>query len=273
MRTIQKTTGMLRICTVKAAAIAMSAALALSLSACGGSGGSTSGGGAGFTSGKSTVSGNVQSVGGSVAASFSFDSNSTLAMILLSAVPEARADGHLAGIEVCIEGYCTTTDANGDFVIDISSLESGVYSLTFQVGNVVYTYPLVEEISADSEIVIADVEIQESGVVTVGSITHNQGGDEGSGDGSETDDTDDTGESNPGTVGGNISAAPENTANGNGPVKIVICHKPGTPAEKTLILPESAAVNGHLSHGDTMGACPQGGDAGDEDGGDDDTPE
>ena len=36
--------------------------------------------------------------------------------------------------------------------------------------------------------------------------------------------------------------------------KITICHKPGTPAEKTLQVPESA-VPGHLKHGDTLGEC------------------
>ena len=35
---------------------------------------------------------------------------------------------------------------------------------------------------------------------------------------------------------------------------VTICHKPGTPAEKTLTLPPSA-VGGHLGHGDTEGAC------------------
>jgi hypothetical protein len=33
-----------------------------------------------------------------------------------------------------------------------------------------------------------------------------------------------------------------------------LCHKPGTPAEKTMNLPNSA-VAGHLGHGDTVGAC------------------
>jgi hypothetical protein len=33
-----------------------------------------------------------------------------------------------------------------------------------------------------------------------------------------------------------------------------VCHKPGTPAEKTLHLPQ-AAVPGHLGHGDYPGAC------------------
>jgi hypothetical protein len=38
------------------------------------------------------------------------------------------------------------------------------------------------------------------------------------------------------------------------PEKFPICHKPGTPAEKTLYLPESA-LRGHLGHGDTLGEC------------------
>jgi len=33
-----------------------------------------------------------------------------------------------------------------------------------------------------------------------------------------------------------------------------ICHKPGTPAEKTKELPESA-LKGHLGHGDVLGDC------------------
>ena len=37
---------------------------------------------------------------------------------------------------------------------------------------------------------------------------------------------------------------------------VTLCHKPGTPAEKTLVLP-SSAVGGHLGHGDTLGACGQ----------------
>lgn len=42
--------------------------------------------------------------------------------------------------------------------------------------------------------------------------------------------------------------------NGNGG-DVTICHKPGTPAEKTMTLPQSA-LGGHLGHGDTMGPCP-----------------
>lgn len=35
---------------------------------------------------------------------------------------------------------------------------------------------------------------------------------------------------------------------------VTICHKPGTPAEQTKTIPEPA-LNGHLGHGDYVGAC------------------
>jgi len=38
------------------------------------------------------------------------------------------------------------------------------------------------------------------------------------------------------------------------PDKVTICHKPGTPAEKTLQVP-AQAVPGHLGHDDTLGPC------------------
>jgi hypothetical protein len=36
--------------------------------------------------------------------------------------------------------------------------------------------------------------------------------------------------------------------------KVPICHKPGTPAEKTLYVPYQA-LSGHLGHGDYKGPC------------------
>lgn len=38
------------------------------------------------------------------------------------------------------------------------------------------------------------------------------------------------------------------------PPQVVICHKPDTPAQKTLTLPQSA-VPGHLGHGDSLEEC------------------
>jgi hypothetical protein len=39
-----------------------------------------------------------------------------------------------------------------------------------------------------------------------------------------------------------------------GVMKIAVCHKPGSPAQKTLVIP-TTAVAGHLRHGDYIGAC------------------
>ena len=39
------------------------------------------------------------------------------------------------------------------------------------------------------------------------------------------------------------------------PPRVTICHKPGTPAQKTKTLPLPAA-QAHLGHGDVPGACP-----------------
>jgi len=36
--------------------------------------------------------------------------------------------------------------------------------------------------------------------------------------------------------------------------KVKICHKPGTPAQRTLEIPVQALA-GHLGHGDTIGSC------------------
>jgi hypothetical protein len=36
--------------------------------------------------------------------------------------------------------------------------------------------------------------------------------------------------------------------------RVTLCHKPGTPAEKVLVIP-IRALSGHLGHGDTMGPC------------------
>lgn len=50
--------------------------------------------------------------------------------------------------------------------------------------------------------------------------------------------------------------------------KVTICHKPGTPAEETKEVNEHA-VDGHLGHGDYLGACQPPDDGGDDDGDDD----
>lgn len=44
------------------------------------------------------------------------------------------------------------------------------------------------------------------------------------------------------------------TTTTNGHTPVTICHKPGTPAEQTLVVDDDA-VPAHLDHGDYLGAC------------------
>lgn len=60
-------------------------------------------------------------------------------------------------------------------------------------------------------------------------------------------DPDCTSADDPSEFGG---TPPNNGGNG----RVAICHKPGTPAEKTMTVPQSA-LKGHLGHGDTVGPC------------------
>lgn len=39
------------------------------------------------------------------------------------------------------------------------------------------------------------------------------------------------------------------------PPRVTVCHKPGTPAQKTMTLPQPA-VDAHMRHGDIPGPCP-----------------
>ena len=46
------------------------------------------------------------------------------------------------------------------------------------------------------------------------------------------------------------------TTTGGGHTPVTICHKPGTPAEQTLVVDDdSVELTGHLGHGDTLGPC------------------
>ena len=54
---------------------------------------------------------------------------------------------------------------------------------------------------------------------------------------------------------GRPQAGTDDDGSGADPDDKTICHKPGTPAEKTMVIPQSAWP-GHEGHGDTEGACP-----------------
>ena len=50
-----------------------------------------------------------------------------------------------------------------------------------------------------------------------------------------------------------VATLPDMANAQGGPERVTICHKPGTPQEKTITLPQPAAQR-HLAHGDTPGA-------------------
>lgn len=57
-----------------------------------------------------------------------------------------------------------------------------------------------------------------------------------------------------GLIAGTGAFAASRTTQAKPAGKVTLCHKPGTPAQKTLIV-SANAVNGHLGHGDSLGAC------------------
>lgn len=206
---------------------------------CNGGGSSSSSGGSSVEMSK--VQGNVRSAnvawmdsaGGTRTAS-----SELLLSVLNQAISPAQAA--IDGIEVCIATTCTFTDQDGFFTLDISGIDTGMYALTFEVGGVRYTMPLTQEISSTSIVIVTDVSILDSGEVTASEVSYQDAG--------VSDDG--------GIVSGGVISAPEDedTDSGDGQPKVVICHKPDTPAEHTLTVAEPA-VPAHLNHGDYLGAC------------------
>lgn len=53
-----------------------------------------------------------------------------------------------------------------------------------------------------------------------------------------------------------LTGAKGSNGRGEGHTPVTICHKPGTPAEQTLVVDDdSVELTGHLGHGDTIGPC------------------
>lgn len=57
-----------------------------------------------------------------------------------------------------------------------------------------------------------------------------------------------------GNHGGGYTISTMTVTTGGGHTPVTICHKPGTPAEMTLVVDDDA-VPGHLGHGDYLGEC------------------
>lgn len=207
-------------------------AITLLLGGCGGGGGTESGGGSGGGSSNTVVRGNVSSVGDGIGALDNAAMDSSVIAILEKLVAASYA-GDIQGIEVCIQGVCATTDASGAFILDLVGVAGGVYPITFSTGGSSYTAEV--EIMDDALVVLENVTISDDGVVRINSVRVVL-----------TDEPDDEPP---------VIIVDDDGQDDPAPQKVLVCHKPGTPAEKQLVLPESA-LKGHLGHGDVEGNCP-----------------
>jgi len=219
------------------------AALILLLSGCGGSSTSSSGGSAEFSTSKTMVRGNINSVSGGLAFNIydsdSFSVTKVFNVVSEIIVPNALADGRVVeGIEVCIEGICTLTDANGSFQLDLAGVPGGTYVISFSFDGATYSSEL--EIVDDAIVTMENISIADDGVVRVNNLKIVLLEEE------EPDVVvidDDVSEDDVSEDIDDVVAA-----------RVAVCHKPGTPAEKMLYLPASA-LKGHLGHGDFEGDC------------------
>ena len=211
-------------------------ALSLVLVGCGGGSSSSSGSGGGATFNSSMmVKGNVTSVSGG-AARVDFESGQAPLLLAKSfaryLIPSAEAQTAVGGIEVCVESVCTVTADDGSFSLNVESLPGGNYIIRFIYESVTYEAPISIKNYSITElqgVVLMDA----SGQISIANIrvTNLQ---------PPVSDEDDTDEG--------VEEEEQPTP------KIAVCHKPGTPAEKTLVVSESA-LKGHLGHGDDEGPC------------------
>ena len=217
----------------------------LLVAGCGGGGSSSSGGEATFAGSKTMVQGNINSVGPSLSLNSSqsgtFDIARIIEVLGSGVISSAvAADRTVEGIEVCIEGICTTTDANGSFLLDLDGVPGGTYPISFYVNGATYTSEI--EVIDDSLVTLENISISDDGIVRVNNIKIVLIDDDISEDNVSEDDVSED------------DVSEDDVSEDGAVAKVLVCHKPGTPAEKTLTLPTSA-LKGHLGHGDTEGAC------------------
>ena len=202
--------------------------VALILVGCGGGSSSSSGSGGVTLNSSMMVKGNVSNVSGGTAR-VDFDTGQypivlaeRFARRLISAAQAQVAPTPLGGIEVCVEAICTTTAGDGSFTLNVESLPGGTYTIRFTYDGVAYEAPINLKNYSITELQ-GVVLMEDSGQIRITNIRVT-------------------------TLQPAADDEEEPTA------KVAVCHKPGTPAEQTLVVSESA-LSAHLGHGDYEGAC------------------
>lgn len=214
-----------------------SAAL-LFLSGCGGGSSTSSSGGGnatGFASSTMVVKGNVSIEGGQAVFYREMPQSGVGYYVQLlsdAAVPLANAaEVPLEGIEVCVELECMFTDSFGNFSLDLTGLPGGHYVISFTL----------DKGTSDETSYTGSIDVKNYTIVTLTGVLL---------------EDEDTGTVRIEVVSVVIIKPTEGAVGDEEDVeKFIICHKPGTPAQQNLVLPQTAIDNGHLGHDDTEGPC------------------
>lgn len=211
----------------------------LFLAACGGGGGTSAGSGGGSNS-VARVSGSIST--GSLGTDLNieqrvFDPTGTIVALGHLIIPLAQAQQlvDVEGIVVTV----TCTDASGNVVVNESGTtdESGRFDVPVAVTAIVNCTTAFNGVAGPGFTLNPGMQTEikvafDGSAVTLLSINQTPG--EKTTIVVEDNDSEDD--------------------NSSDVVKVTICHKPGTPAEQTKAVPETA-VPGHLGHGDSLGAC------------------
>jgi hypothetical protein len=196
----------------------------IALAACGG--GSVSSGGAGSGGGSERTSSLVVQVGNdarTAAVRAGHSGRQSIAAVAAGLIMR-NAMAQTADVPIYVDGaQVATTDAGGSAVIPLAA---GTYELCILDPAVPQNCATVT-VEPDSVVVVSDVNIDEEGIVTFGPVTTELATD-------------------------NIAAFqdPDNA------VKTIICHQTGA-GQFTISVATPAVIDGHLGHGDTLGACPE----------------
>lgn len=214
--------------------IPVAAVTALLLAGCGGGGGTSSGGSAG--AGSSTVTGNVSSFG-----NFAFNEPAPdfTGAGMLAAIGDflvARANAQSGEILVTIDGITVPVGADGTFTVN--GVESGEQVVVISSGELSCT--LTVSVPDDAVVTLTNVTLNED-VCSVERIDVAI---------LDDDDVDDSEEGSEDVSEEDSVSESDDDDGGAGQTKVTLCHK-----EKNEITVGGPAVDAHIAHGDTEGAC------------------
>ena len=201
------------------------------LSSCGGGSSSSSSGGSSIAGGKTIVQGNISNSGAvsalimeSGAAQFASGKSWDLWQ---GFIPVAQAQTNFTGWQVCIQELCDDEiESDGSFMLVLDGITPGPYVITISDSDGT-DYSAQINVKNNAITSLDGIILEEGGTVKITNIRV-----------TVTSPASDPEE------------GPEEDSEDEPEEKFIICHKPGTPAQQNLAIPESALA-AHIEHGDS----------------------